>query len=134
VNYRSNTSPWFDQTSESLRLTNYRSCSSVLPKDDGVSISPDRKTLHLFTRPVVYEDCVMKLDDPKMASFLNGVPTVVIFQRCLVKYSGGKIAGPAKFENCIFQFEFSGHPPAPEGLLFAKEILSNPAISSAQPS
>lgn len=124
VNYASENTPWRDEVYKRIEAANYPSCLSRLPADSGVSVSDDRKTL-TFHGPVVYEHCVMQIDDPAMASKVRALPGGLIFRRALIKYSGGEVLVPGQYEFCVFLF-VPQKPPSPTGLLIAEGIVSSP--------
>lgn len=71
----------------------------------------------------VWEDCYLKLDDPK--SYPN-LSAGMVCRKCIIEYSGGAIHIPAaRFEDCIFVLHISS-PPRDAGLRLVRSILQNP--------
>jgi len=124
VNYRSASTAWHDDVTKALRTKGYPWCFSKLPEDPGISMSSDRKTL-TFHGPMVYESCVMQLDDPGSAFQLRAVPGGLIFKRCLIKYSGGEVVVPGQYDTCVFELS-PRKLPSVGGTMLAKAILNSP--------
>lgn len=123
VNYQSETAPWAKDVMRVIAKRNYPWCQNGLPKDAGVRITEDRKKLSI-NGPIVYEYCVVQLDDPAMVAFGATAPGGVVLENCLIRYSGGDVLMAGKYIRSVFEFVPS-RPPSERGLMLARAILQS---------
>jgi hypothetical protein len=123
VNYRLGLTPWHNTVTVDLSENRYPWCFSRPPEDSGVSLSQDRTRATIYG-PLIYQSCIMQIDDVAAAKFRN-VTFGVIFRHCLIKYSGGQNLVAATYEQCNFEFDVS-RTPSTAGRSLAENVLASP--------